>query len=301
MNASTSHETPVDSPSLRNSSGSSHAASNGSAFVTGAARGIGLAVARAFAGSGRAVALSDVSSARDQLDAEVARLRGSGYRATAIVADVRNQNQLDDAFSEAEDEFGEISTVVANAGLGIAKPFWKLDEDEWMSSVDITLNGAWRTAKAAAPRLISSANESSHSSIVFIGSTSGERPNYGFASYVAAKHGLIGLMRAVALELAPYRIRSNAVLLGTVDTPGTNSQEQWRRTTQLEAPSRSEYLRAINRMHALEGAAPLRADTVAESVVWLASDAARYTTGAALPVDAGRLVLPPLRDLDGIR
>jgi len=261
------------------------------ALVTGAAQGVGAAIAESLAISGYAVLLTDVAAREDVLASRVAQLSSRGANSAAAVADVRSQADLDQAVAKAIERFGSLTTVIANAGYGVGAPFWELTEDQWADSLDVTLTGAWRTAKAAAPALL----RASGAALVFVGSTAGVRANGGFASYVAAKHGLVGLMRAVALELAPHGVRANAVLLGTVDTPGTREPAQWRRVTGLDKPSRDDYLHAVARMHALPGAAPMAADRVADAVAWLASDASAYTTGATIPVDAGRLLLPGMQ------
>jgi NAD(P)-dependent dehydrogenase (short-subunit alcohol dehydrogenase family) len=251
-------------------------------------------VATRLADAGYAVMATDIPSERDALALVASGIRSAHGEISVATADVRDQSNLDEAFQSAVSAYGPVTTVVANAGYGLTRSFWELDEDEWADSLDVTLSGAWRTAKAASRHLAD--GEGVDASIVFVGSTAGERASRGFASYVAAKHGLVGLMRSVALELAPRRIRANAVLLGTVDTPGTRTPQQRQRVTGSADATPAEYQRAIDRMHALPFGAPMDPLVVADVMVWLASPAARYITGSTIPVDAGRLLLPGLQD-----
>jgi SDR family mycofactocin-dependent oxidoreductase len=200
------------------------------ALITGAARGQGRAHAVRLAAQGAAIVATDIGAnipeldydlgTMDELEETVRAVEEVGGRAIAVQADVRSQAQLDAAVSAGVERFGGIDICVANAGVVSLAPFWTMSEETWAVVQDIDLAGVWRTAKAVAPHMI----ERRAGSIVMTASINGLEPAPEIAHYASAKHGVLGLMKTVALELAPYGIRCNAVCPGATDTKMTDNQ-----------------------------------------------------------------------------
>lgn len=269
------------------------------AFVTGAARGIGRAIATRLARDGMDVVVTDTSHRRvpgaaydlsDESDLELTaeEARASGCRCLAIEADVRDQAALDRAVDEALARFGRLDVVCANAGVGGFGKAWELSEEEWSTVVDINLSGVWRTAKAAAPTLI----ERGAGCIVVTASINGRDGLAGASHYVAAKHGVLGLAKTLALELGPHGIRVNSVLPGLVHTRMGDNPSNRKRLTGGEDGGTAAYLAAARNAQLLAGRTALSPVAVANAVAWLASDDACEVTGLELVVDAGHSLLP---------
>jgi SDR family mycofactocin-dependent oxidoreductase len=267
-------------------------------LVTGAARGQGRAHAVKWAQAGADVVALDVdeqlgsvpyplASASDL--AQTARLvEDLGGRIVTVRADVRSQADLDDAVAEGLSAFGHIDVCIANAGIWSIGSFWELDETQWGEMIDVNLSGVWRTAKAVPPHMI----ERRSGCIIITASVNALEGGKRSAHYATSKHGLIGLMRTVALELAPYGIRCNAICPGAVAT----DMVTWPGAFDLYAGHAGgtweDYEDATYRYHALAGVGPMEPEVIAEAALWLASDRSAYITGVALPVDAGHLLLP---------
>lgn len=269
------------------------------ALVTGAARGQGRAEAVALAHDGASVVCLDIGgtavgsieydmASEADLNDTVALAQKAGGTAVAVVGDVRSQADLDGAVATALAEFGGLDIVVANAGVWGLADLWEITEEQWADTQDIVLAGVWRTVKAAAPHLIAQRS----GAIVLTSSVNGLEGGARFAHYTAAKHGVLGFMRAAAQELAPHNIRVNAVCPGFMDT----RMNMWQGAYDMMAgrPGGTPEDRVASAYHwsALAGRGALPADAVADAVRWLASDGARHVTGVALPVDGGHLVLP---------
>ena len=203
------------------------------ALITGGARGQGRAHAVTCAREGADVIITDVIdqlptvpyklATKDDLDETVRLVEAYGRRVIAVKADVRSQEQLDAAVTAGIAEFGKIDILIANAGIWTLGAFWELTDEQWDEMIGVNLTGVWKAAKAVAPHMI----ERRSGSIVIIASVNALEAGQYTAHYVAAKHGLIGLMRNIALELAPYGIRCNAISPGAVKTPMTNHQGAW--------------------------------------------------------------------------
>jgi SDR family mycofactocin-dependent oxidoreductase len=267
------------------------------ALVTGAARGQGKAHALTLARNGADVIAVDIAdqiastpyplATMDDLQATAKEVESLGRRVLPIQADVRSQEQLDEAVASGIAEFGAIDIVIANAGIWGLKYFWELTEADWTDVIDTNLSGVWRTAKAVAPHMI----ERRSGAIVMTSSINGLEPGMLYAHYTAAKHGVIGLMRNVALELAQFGVRCNAVCPGAVDSGMTNWQGAADMMTGQVGGSREDALVALTHYHALKGHGILDPQVVADAALWLVSDGASAITGVALPVDAGHMIL----------
>jgi NAD(P)-dependent dehydrogenase (short-subunit alcohol dehydrogenase family) len=236
------------------------------AVVTGGASGIGAATARLMAAEGGRVAVVD-------RDAEGAAAVAAEIGGVSHAADVRDADAVRDAFARAADSLGGLSVVVNNAGIGSLKPLHTYEPDEVDLLVDVSFTGTFNGLRAAVPLL----RENGGGSIVNMASVSGLRPTRGEAPYAAAKAAVVALTMSAALEYGPHGIRANVVSPGFIRTPLTDfvwSNPGW-----------------IDR---LEAATPLgragTADEVAEAIVFLASDRARYITGQNLVVDGGSML-----------
>ena len=259
------------------------------AFITGAARGQGRAHAVKLAYDGAdiiAVDLCDqIASVRypmatpDDLAATVKLVEDTGARIVARQADVRDRASLSTALQAGLDQFGRLDIVVANAGIAPMQA----GEDGWRDVVDVNLTGVHNTVEAAIPAMI---RQRDGGSIVLISSAAGlagiGSADAGSIGYVAAKHGMVGLMRVYANLLAHHSIRVNSVHPAGVDTPMINNEfiRDWlsRMVAESDVPKDMGNLLPVQ---------VLQPEDIANAVAWLVSDAARYITGVTLPVDAG--------------
>ena len=224
-------------------------------LVTGGNRGIGLAIAQAFAAAGDRVAVTH---------------RGSGPPdgLFGVVCDVTDPAAVDAAFGTVEAELGPVEVLVANAGVTDDTLIMRMSEEQFGRVVDTNLAGAWRCARRASTKMV----RARWGRMIFISSVVGLYGGVGQTNYAASKAGLVGLARSVARELGSRNITANVVAPGFVETDMTSA---------LPDERTEEYRKAI----------PLgRFATTAEvagAVTWLASDTAGYVTGAVIPVDGG--------------
>ncbi|HKF19156.1 MAG TPA: mycofactocin-coupled SDR family oxidoreductase [Candidatus Dormibacteraeota bacterium] len=255
------------------------------AMVTGAGRGLGRAQAVAIAQAGADILGCDLCcdrptvpyalSTREDLEETARLVRQAGRRCLVQKADAASVEQMEAAAAVAAD-LGGVDVICANAGVINFGRAWELSEAQWDQVIGTNLKGAWATCRAAVPGMI---ERDRGGSVILIGSAASLRGYPGIAHYAAAKHGLLGLMRSLAIELAPHRIRVNCVLPGGMRTSMgvSEAMQDW-----LQAePDASRSLAPLLPVDLVEP------EDVAAAVVWLASVAARLVTGVALPVDAG--------------
>lgn len=246
------------------------------AFVTGGARGIGLAVARAFLDQGASVMLADVRA--DDLDR--AREALGSDRVGAIVLDVRDEAATDAAAAETISRFGRIDIIVPNAGVLVLKHAVDTTLDEWRRVIDVNLTGAFLTAKVLARPLIA---RGGGGRIIFTSSLFGLRGGVENSAYSASKFGMVGLMQCMAAELAPHNIQVNCVCPGQMDTDMI--RQLFADRGKLKGISGDEV------RSQLESRIPLKhlgtMDELSGTYVWLASDLSRYVTGQSIVVDGG--------------
>lgn len=265
------------------------------AFITGAARGQGRSHALRLAEDGADIVAVDICAdtatvpyplgTADELAETAALVEGAGRRVVTANADIRSLEQLGAAVDLAKETFGHIDILVSNAGIwSSSTDSWSLDEDTWQTMIDINLTGQWKTAKAVIPTMIEGGNGGA---ITITSSSIGLKATAGNVHYTSAKHGVIGLVRTLAHELAPHDIRVNAICPTSVKTPMiTNDALYSLFRPDLESPSLADAEPPLADLNLLDVSLIEPAD-VSAAISWLVSDDARYVTGIALPVDAG--------------
>ncbi|MET4165827.1 MULTISPECIES: mycofactocin-coupled SDR family oxidoreductase [Gordonia] len=266
-------------------------------LITGGARGQGRAHALTSAREGADVILLDITrqldsveyplATADDMTETVRQVEALDRRALTFDADVRDQTQLDDAVAAGITEFGKIDVLIANAGIWTRAPFWEMSEQMWSDMMDVNLTGVWRSAKAVAPHMI----ERQSGSIVITSSVNGLEPGMNYAHYVATKHGVIGLMKNIALELAPHGIRCNSINPGAIRTPMTDQQGAWDMFAGHEGGTPDDLIEGGYHFHALKGHSFMPPEVIANTALYLNSDLAASVTGVTIPVDAGHLLL----------
>jgi len=189
------------------------------AIVTGAASGIGLAIARRYVAEGATVAIADLKEdAAKAAAADLTRL-GPG-KAIGLAMDVTSEAQVNDGVAEVVQQFGQVDILVSNAGIQIVHRIEEFPYDEWKKLIAIHLDGAFLTAKACLPHMY----KQKSGSIIFMGSVHSKEASPLKSAYVAAKHGILGLSRTLAKEAGPYGVRSNVICPGFVRTPLVEKQ-----------------------------------------------------------------------------
>jgi len=269
------------------------------AFITGAARGQGRSHAIRLAQEGADIIAVDLvaqvdlvpypMATPDDLAQTVKEVETLDRRIIATRADVRDYGALKAALDDGVAQLGRLDIVSANAGITSFDTLEAMSEQAWQDMIDINLTGVWHTVKAAIPHLRAGGRGGS---IVLTSSMAGLKGVQNLAHYVAAKHGVIGLMRTLALELAPDWIRVNSVAPGSVNTGMVHNAALYA----LWAPDLPEAERTKERVAERKkalNAFPIpyvEPVDISNAVLWLASDEARYVTGVTLPVDAGCLI-----------
>jgi NAD(P)-dependent dehydrogenase (short-subunit alcohol dehydrogenase family) len=249
------------------------------AVVTGGNRGIGLAIAKAMAAEGAHLALS----ARDagSLLAAAASIKALGSECETIACDVRDPASTDAMTDRVLQRFGRVDVVVANAGIaGAIRPLHELTYDEWRDCIGTDLDGVFLTFRRFIPPMI---DAGVGGSLIAVSSMTGKRPLPERTPYAAAKMGVIGLVRSLALELGLHNIRVNSVCPGAV--AGDRLDRIVRQNAESRGISEVEAMRDFSSPAALKR--PTTADEVAAACVFLASDAGSGITGEDMNVSAG--------------
>ncbi len=258
---------------------------NKTALITGGARNIGLAIARNLAVRGASVAIVDIcqdletvpycmSSAED-LKESIKELSDKGVRTLGLNCDVRDEIQVQKTIEQVADEFGGLDILVNNAGIISLFPLKEITEKAWDEVLDVCLKGTFFCCKYAVPLMV----ERKYGKVVNISSVAGLRGLGLSIHYAAAKHGVIGLTKALAMEVADHNINVNAICPGTVESPmldGLASQLSLEKDT-YEHFSQGHLIK--NRR--------ITPQDIANAACWLASDESRFLTGAIINVDAG--------------
>jgi SDR family mycofactocin-dependent oxidoreductase len=269
------------------------------AFVTGAARGQGRSHAVRLAEEGADIIAVDVCgpispdsqiapSTPDDLAQTADLVKNLDRRIVTTQVDVRDYDALKSALDSGVEQLGRLDIVVANAGIGNGgQTLDKTSQEDWDDMIGVNLSGVWKTVKAAVPHLLSGGNGGS---IILTSSVGGLKPYPNTGHYIAAKHGVIGLMRTFAVELGQHFIRVNAVCPTNVNTPmfmNEGTMKLFR--PDLKSPGPDDLAVAAQFMHTLPIGWVEPVD-ISNAVLFLASDESRYITGLPVTVDAGSML-----------
>jgi NAD(P)-dependent dehydrogenase (short-subunit alcohol dehydrogenase family) len=270
------------------------------AVITGAARGIGRATALAFAHEGADIVGVDICAQVDPRSGVVASepedleetgrlVRSAGRSWLAIALDQRNLPALRQAALRAEQEFGGIDILFANAGIQSFHPLLDMEDADWHTTIDVNLTGTANAIRAFAPSIVKRGG----GRIIVTSSTQGQHGTKFGAAYSASKWGIIGLMKSAALELGPLNITVNAVIPGLIDTQLTRHEERYAQALQeagrvpAGSPADEDEARKILAARSPLGVPWIDPGDVAPVAVFLASDAARMVSGATYDVTGG--------------
>jgi NAD(P)-dependent dehydrogenase (short-subunit alcohol dehydrogenase family) len=274
------------------------------AVVTGAARGIGRAVAVAMAREGADIAGIDicavvdpqsgvVPATQDDLRETGRQIEATGRRWVSIICDQRDLPAMRDAAARAVQEFGGIDILFANAGTQAFQPLLEMDDAHWHVHLDVNLTGTANAIRAVAPHIVKRIRGTRGGRIIVTTSTQGRHGTLYGAAYSASKWGIIGLMKSAALELGRYGITVNALVPGLIDTPLTRHESRYAQALAAtgKAPSGSAADEAAARQ-TLTASSPLgvpwiEPEDIAPVVVFLASDEAHMVSGATYDATAG--------------
>ena len=263
------------------------------AIITGAARGIGRSCAIAFAEQGADLVLLDIADdvpgvpyplgSASQLAHTAWLCREHGASVLTRQADVRDPGAVACVVDEAQHRFGRLDVLVNNAGIAApsGKTTHEITENEWRLMIDVDLSGAWRMTKAVGRLMIAQRS----GSIINVASTAGLTGYRHFAGYVAAKHGVVGLTKAAALDYAPMKVRVNALCPGSVRDDHLaegRMLSEIARSLDVPVDEHEETFRQSQPMNAL-----IEPEDVASAALWLACDESRQVTGSVVTVDGG--------------
>jgi len=273
------------------------------ALITGGAHGFGRVLALTLAREGADIAIADIGRSRQssqfavvydagQINRVVQEVEALGRRAIGLLADVRQSGDCQRMAEKTMEAFGQIDILCANAGtfLDDMRPAWELSEDDWDVILDVNLKGMWLTTKYVVPHMI----ERRYGKVIMTASRNALKAEPNYAHYIAAKHGLLGFMKALAIELGPYEINVNAVcptqMVDKSRPPRSTTRPYWDLVVGHPNATYAEFDAASGRENLFERRGQLDFADAAEAVLWLASDRARAVTGTALPVDNGWLI-----------
>jgi (+)-trans-carveol dehydrogenase len=265
------------------------------AFITGAARGQGRSHAVRLAQEGADIIAIDICKQIDSVRiplstpedlAETADLvKGHNRRIYTAEVDVRDYDALKAAVDAGVEQLGRLDIIIANAGIGNGgATLDKTGERDWTDMIDVNLSGVWKTVKAGVPHILAGGRGGS---IILTSSVGGLKAYPHTGHYIAAKHGVVGLMRTFAVELGQHNIRVNSVHPTNVNTPlfmNEGTMKLFR--PDLQNPGPDDMAVVAQMMHVLP-IGWVEAEDISNAVLFLASDEARYITGVTLPIDAG--------------
>ncbi|HEX4864771.1 MAG TPA: mycofactocin-coupled SDR family oxidoreductase [Acidimicrobiales bacterium] len=267
------------------------------ALITGAARGQGRAHAVRMAEEGANLVVVDICKEGDPIAYQLAtsadlaetadQVLAAGGKVLSREGDVRDEDAMTDIVVEAVGQFGGIDIVCSNAGIVGYNSLWQLSREEWDAVIGTNLTGHWCVLKAVLPQMI---ERGRGGSVIMTGSAVATKAMTQSVHYVASKHGLLGLVKAAALELAPHRIRVNMVNPGGVATAMVDNPATRRRfRPDLDDPTLEDMAQVASTLNPM-GVAFLEPRDVTEAIMYFASDESRFVTGAALAVDLGMAI-----------
>jgi 3-oxoacyl-[acyl-carrier protein] reductase len=247
------------------------------AFVTGASRNIGRAIALAFAAEGADLVLNTRTN-RDELQAVADECRKAGVRVVPVLGDIGDAAAVEQMVKQGLAELGAIDVLVCNAAIRPHKSITETTLEEWHQVMAVDLHSAFYLARAVVPGM----KERKRGSIIALGGQSSITGRPNTAAVTAAKTGLLGLIRALAAELGPFGVRANMVIPGFIDTE--RRYAEWYPEWKERGPGAPEQVKEI----------PLRrlgrSEDIADACVYLASDASSYVTGDTIRVMGGRVI-----------
>jgi glucose 1-dehydrogenase len=256
------------------------------ALVTGGSSGIGAGIVEAFAAAGAMVAIN-YNSRRDEAEAAAKRIEAAGGRAFAVGADVADEAAVGAMVDAVADRFGRLDILVANSGLQKDAAFTEMTLADWKRVIDVNLTGQFLCCRAAVRRFLAQDARTDLSrargKVVCVSSVHEVIPWAGHVNYAASKGGVMLMMKSLAQEVAPHRIRVNSIAPGAIRTP--INRAAWSTDDALQG-----LLKLIPYGRIGEP------EDVAEAAVWLASDASDYVTGTSLFVDGGMCLYPGFED-----
>ncbi|MFA5355770.1 MAG: SDR family NAD(P)-dependent oxidoreductase [Candidatus Paceibacterota bacterium] len=241
------------------------------AIVTGARRGMGAAHAKLLAKAGAKVVVSDIS--KEDCEKVVEEIKKDGGEAIAVKCDVSNKSEADSLVQSAIDKWGKLDILVNNAGICSFKPFTELSEKDWDLTLDVNLKGEFLCAQAAVKQMIKQ-KSGSIINIASIGMGQVGSGIAGLAHYCASKGGVVAMTESMAVELAPFNIRVNAIAPGAIDTPMVAAAK--------DDPGMLEQTLSLVPMKRMG-----KSEEVANLALFLASDASSYITGDVIIIDGG--------------
>jgi SDR family mycofactocin-dependent oxidoreductase len=263
------------------------------AIITGGARGMGRSHALNLAKEGANVTICDIAKKDPNLDYALAEeseiektvkdMETYGVKAIGIQCDVTDSPRVKEVVERTVSEFGKVDFVVANAGIGTYAKFWEMPEPEFDRVMSVNVKGVWLVCKYAAPHMI----KKKYGKIVTISSICGLKGLAEMPAYVASKHAVVGLTRAMAIELAPYEINVNTVCPTVIDTPIINNPATYKRWVGRPDATKEDMERVYCNLNLFVNRGMLSPQSVTNAVMWLLSEESRDVTGLALPVDAG--------------
>lgn len=266
------------------------------ALITGAARGQGRAHAIKLASEGADIIAVDLleqvasvpypMATQEDLDETVRQVEGLGRKIISRKADVRDAAGLESAVNDGVAQLGRLDIVLANAGIVSYAPVREVTAEMWRDIIDIDLTGVFNTVQAALPHFDA---HGEGGSIVITSSTAGLRGTQNLVHYASAKHGIVGMMKVLANELAPQKIRVNTVHPTSVNNDMANNVSTYALMVPGKTPSeitKDEALPVFETINALP-VSLIESEDVSNAVLFLVSDDARYVTGVQFPVDAG--------------
>jgi (+)-trans-carveol dehydrogenase len=267
------------------------------AFITGAARGQGRSHALRLAQEGADIIAVDIAgpvesvtaypmATEEDLAETVRQVEALDRRIVARKADVRDPQALKAALDDGVAQLGKLDIVCANAGIFQTQPSLGLEDRDWQETIDINLTGVWNTVKAALPHLIAN----NGGSVILTSSVAGLKAVPNAIHYGAAKHGVIGIMRTVAVEFAQHGIRANSVHPTSVDTIMVQNESVWGLFDPANPHPTRESAEAVFTTTNTLPVPWVEPIDISNAVLFLASDEARYITGVTLPVDAGSML-----------
>ena len=248
------------------------------ALITGASRNIGREIALTFAREGASLVLNTRAS-RQELEAVAAECRELGAKTHTVVADVSDSAQVSSMVHEGIEALGKIDVLVSNAAIRPHRPILEISDDEWRQVLGVNLDAAFYLSRAVLPGMM----DRRQGSIIALGGQAAITGRPGTASVTAAKTGLLGLIRAIAAEMAPYNIRANLVNPGSTDTERRNPE--WYPEFQEVPRGSQQHLGSIplNRQATVQD--------IANACLFFASDQSSYITGDRLNVVGGRYIV----------